>query len=434
MTGLPSIRHRVSSVLVGLAMGWAVAMSLVVGLVVQHEVDELLDHALQESAEVLVGLLSVDHRLAPQNERDRRPAPSHEEQLVWQLVGPQHDVLLRSTHAPEAALLAQPTAGYSQVGDEWRVLGVSFDKGGRMLYVAQSGDARREARVSIVAYAVGAALLVGLLGVYGLSLHVRRELLPVTQLSEAVQHFDPLKPGARLASPTRAELVPVHQAITELGGRLARHVTTERAFAAHAAHALRTPLASMAANLAAAQLRAAPAEQAQLKRTRDAADRLGSVVTALLTMFRSGGEVKRERLQLDDLLAQLPFDQLCLAADPAAELHADPDLLAAALLNLLDNAMRHGATLVDITLSHDDSHQRLRLHDNGKGVVEEKRLQLQAAMDQQRYDGQTGLGLVLADLVARAHGGRLRLLRSDSGCLAEVSLESARRDTWPDLR
>ncbi|MDP2008100.1 MAG: histidine kinase dimerization/phospho-acceptor domain-containing protein [Rubrivivax sp.] len=425
MTALPSIRHRVSSVLVGLALLWAVVMSLVVGIVVQHEVDELLDHALQESAEVLLGLLDADDRPLPQPVRSAVPGPSHDDQLVWQLVDPQHTVLLRSNRAPETALVTQRSEGYAQVGETWRVLGVPAGRSGRMLYVAQSGDARREARVSVVAYAVGAALLVGLLGVYGLSAHVRRELLPITQLSAAVQHFDPLQTHAELAAPTRAELVPVHQAITDLGARLARHVTTERAFAAHAAHALRTPLASMAANLAAAQRRAAPGEQEQLKRTREAADRLRTVVTALLTMFRSGGEVRRERLHLDDLLAQLPFDQLALEADPAAELHADPDLLAAALLNLLDNALRHGATRVDITLVREGRGMRLRLHDNGSGLAEPRRQQLQSAMDRQHYDGQTGLGLVLADLVARAHGGRLQLLAAATGCLAELSLADA---------
>ena len=38
-----------------------------------------------------------------------------------------------------------------------------------------------------------------------------------------------------------------------------------------------------------------------------------------------------------------------------------------------------------------------------------RREALQAALDSQRYEDHTGLGLMLADMVARAHGGGVRL-------------------------
>jgi C4-dicarboxylate-specific signal transduction histidine kinase len=49
------------------------------------------------------------------------------------------------------------------------------------------------------------------------------------------------------------------------------------------------------------------------------------------------------------------------------------------------------------------------LDDDGPGVSAERRQALQEALDAQAYDDVPGLGLTLADLVARAHGGRLRL-------------------------
>jgi C4-dicarboxylate-specific signal transduction histidine kinase len=51
----------------------------------------------------------------------------------------------------------------------------------------------------------------------------------------------------------------------------------------------------------------------------------------------------------------------------------------------------------------------VRLDDDGPGVAPERHAALCAALDAQAYDGVPGLGLTLADLVARAHGGRLRL-------------------------
>jgi two-component system OmpR family sensor kinase len=428
MKQLPSIRRRLSTVLVGFALAWGVAVSVAVGLVVQHEVDELLDNTLQESAEVLLGLLSLNAAQLPLGRGGAMPAPEHDEHLVWQIVAARGEVLLRSHRAPERPLAASPSLGLSTQGADWHVFGLPFGSHGDMLYVAQRGDGRREAQLSAIGFAVAAALAVGLLGVALLRAQVRRELEPITRLSAAVERFDPLQPGAVLASTTRAELLSLHDAVSGLGSRLARHVSTERAFAAHAAHALRTPLASMATNLAVALRRAAPADQEHLQRTRDAAGRLGSVVNALLTMFRSGGEARRQRVHLGDLLAQLPFDDLQLEADDEATVDADPDLLAAALMNLLDNAQRHGARHVHFSVFHRAGLASLRLRDDGSGIDSGHRAQLQAAMDSQRYESQTGLGLMLADMVARTHGGRLSLLPDSPGCSVELTLMEATED------
>lgn len=427
MTGLPSIHRRLSSALVVVSFSWGVAVAATVGMVVHHAVDELLDSALHESAEVLQGLLAYNPGQLPLS-GGALPAPPHQERVVWQIVGARDEVLFRSYQAPARPLNTGLTVGFADQGDDWRVFGMRFDGQDRVLYVAQRGQERRAARMDAIKLLVPAALLVGLLGAYWMRVRVRRELRPITELSSAVKEFDPLKPGSLLIAATRAELVPMHHAITELGSRLARRVATERAFVAHAAHALRTPLATMAANLAVAQRRAGPDDRAQLQRTRDAADRLRRVVSALLTMFRSGGEAQRQTVNLDDLLSQLPFAELDLQIEPDASVVADPDLLAAALMNLLDNSQRHGATVVEFTVARDDDGlTRILLHDNGSGLADTDRARLQAALDSQDYDNLTGLGLMLADLVARAHEGRLLLMPAQPGrrgCGVEMSLKA----------
>jgi signal transduction histidine kinase len=424
----PSIHRRLSSALVGISFAWGLAVAATVGLVVHHAVDDLLDSALHESAEVLQGLLAYQPGQLPLA-GGALPEPPHDERVVWQVVGPHDAVLFRSHQAPMRPLNTGQLVGFADQGDDWRVFGVPLDGQGRVLYVAQRGRERRAARLDAMLVVVPAALLVGLLGAYWLRVRVRRELRPINELSSAVKEFDPLKPGSTLVDATRAELVPMHHAISELGGRLARRVATERAFVAHAAHALRTPLATMAANLAVAQRRASPDDRAQLQRTRDAADRLRRVVSALLTMFRTGGEAQRQAVNLDDLVSQLPFAELDLQIQPDASVSADPDLLAAALMNLLDNAQRHGATTVEFTVDCEPSGlTRLQLRDNGRGMVDSERSRLQEALDRQDYASLTGLGLMLADLVARAHEGRLLLQRQpgQAGCTIEMSLQSAR--------
>ena len=240
------------------------------------------------------------------------------------------------------------------------------------------------------------------------------------RLSDRLTTHEPF--GApRWARPSAPSWRPCTAAIDQLGQRLAQRLAHERAFTAHAAHALRTPLAGIDAQLAMCLRESPPELQPRLQRAREAAGRLQRVVAALLTLFRSDGEPLREAVDLVPLLRQFPLERLQVDLQATQPLDADPDLLGAALANLLDNAQRHGASRATLSTP---SARTLRLDDDGPGVTPERRDALRAALDAQAYDGVPGLGLTLADLVARAHGGRLRLPApaSQRGFVVELSL------------
>ena len=425
MTAKPSIRSRLTGALLAVTLVWGVAVSAVVWFTVQHEVDELLDNTLQESAEIILGLLSLNAAQLPLQGGGAMPAPVHEEHLVWQLVDARNQVVLRSHRAPTSPLAVQGSLKFSSLGEQWRVFAVPFDEQGRALYVGQEGDERREARLAAAGYTAGGALLVGCICAWGLRRLLRRELQPIVDLSRAVARFDPIKPGEPLPEPQRAELMPMHEAITALGASVARHIARERAFAAHAAHALRTPLAGMVTQLAAAQQRGNAEVQPFLTSTREAAARLSRVVTALLTLFRSGTAIKPQTMDLAQLVSHLSSGGLAMHAPPGLTVTADADLIAAALMNLLDNATRHGAQEVGVSVTSGPSGQCIHVVDDGPGIPEDHRKRLQAALDAQDYEGQMGLGLMLTDLVCRAHGGRLLLCRSDLGFAADLLLGPA---------
>ena len=422
MSALPSIRRRLLVALGVLAIVWCLAVSLVVGWVVQHEIDELLDHALQESGEVLLGVLLLRADEPALARAEPMPGPGHDSQLIWQIVGPDGVVLLRSHRAPDKALGTAQASDFLEAQSSWRVYAMPFDGHGRMLYVGQALSERGEARTEAVAYAVAAALLVGAIAVYWMSASLRRELQPLLQMSHSVASFDPLTSNVEVAHPDREELRPLHAAIVNFGQRLARKVANERAFAGHAAHALRTPLAAMMTNLSVAQRRAGPDAQTPLKRAQESADRLRRVVNALLTMFRSGAQLRCADVNVEEIVDELAFDGLTVLPIAGCRVYADPDLLAAALWNLIDNAIRHDATVLQVATFEAGDLSCIRLQDNGRGMSEVARLQMQTAIDTQHYEGATGLGLMLADMVARAHGGRVVLLPSAQGCCIELCL------------
>ncbi|HEX6017395.1 MAG TPA: histidine kinase dimerization/phospho-acceptor domain-containing protein [Burkholderiaceae bacterium] len=403
---LPSIRRRLACAMWIGSLLSGLAVALAVWLAANEEVDELLDDTLRASAEVMSVLL-------PRNgEPIALSAPTKsDERFAWQVVDASQRVVMHSARAPGEPFVRAPLSGFADSA-QWRVYGVALGDGGRMLYVAQARAERAEAEVEVALSSVLAALAVGILAYFWLSALVRHEWAPVHRLSDWLAAHDPLAAGATLGTAERAELVAVHRAVDQLGQRLAQRLAQERAFAAQAAHALRTPLAGIDAQLAVCLRESPPSLQPRLQRVREGATRLQRVVAALLTLFRSDGQPQRGAIDLHELLRQFSLDRLQVDLRAAQPLHADADLLAAALANLLDNAQRHGASRVTVSTPSADT---VRLDDDGPGVTPERGRALQAALDAQAYDDAPGLGLVLADLVARAHGGRLRVCAPASG-------------------
>ncbi len=410
----PTIAGRLARQLLLISAFWALLAGVSVWLVVQEEVDELLDETLQASSQVLGQLLRQSQAM-PAEIADSDDLSTH---FAWQLVGPDGRLLHRSPLAPLKAW--KLPAGFSDWkddgsdGDDWRVhvRPLPTVAGPGWLMVAQTSAERTEVRSRVGLASAFSALLVGGLCMLWMNRRARAELAPLAQLTGALAGYDPLDTRQLLPEQHRRELAEIRAAVLDLGQRLAQRVANERAFSAHAAHALRTPLAGMDAQLAMALREAPPESRARLQRTREAADRLRRVVTALLTLFRTGMSLRWQRIDLIELMALLPLpDGLALdLPEGEAGIDADPDLLSAGLINLLDNAWRHGASRALLRL-HRLANGGLVLHlsDNGEGVADWQRVDLNDALERQQYEGRMGLGLMMADLVARAHGGDLRL-------------------------
>ena len=418
-----SIHRRLSAMLLGMALFGAAVTGLTVWHVLDHELDELMDQGLRESAELIHNVMAG--RMARAGDDVPEAHYEYEEHLVWQMVDRSTaTVLARSHKAPEAPLLGQPASGIvDDPSREWRVVSMDFGaRPDRFLLVAQAYEERGASQWEAVTGAVAASGLAALVGVLVLSWFLRREMRLLKTFSEAVRRYEPTDPRTIPASAQRTEIEPVVHAVRELGERLAQRIATEQAFAAHAAHALRTPLAGMEAQLAVAEREADVGLRLRLQKMRSAAQRLHHVMQALLAMFRSGRDPVLVECELSDLLDTLAQGELEVHCTPGSRLMADEDLLSAVLLNLLDNARQHDARNVQILLEPSSSGPCLVLVDDGSGCDPERLARMRAALARHDYSsssGLRGLGLVLADLVMRAHGGHVELRAVEQGfCVA----------------
>jgi signal transduction histidine kinase len=101
----------------------------------------------------------------------------------------------------------------------------------------------------------------------------------------------------------------------------------------------------------------------------------------------------------------------------AGVMTGDSDLLAVAVANLVDNAVRHGATRVRLRADCSARQQSIQITDDGPGVEQEALARLEGAMERFEQSGEIdsalGLGLTLAASVARAHRGHMSLRRAE---------------------
>jgi len=192
-----------------------------------------------------------------------------------------------------------------------------------------------------------------------------------------------------------------------------------RAFLATAAHQLRTPIAALSASVEALLVEGStPSQERLLANLGGEASRLGRLAGSLLRTARlDQGEVLRPQpTDLRELLRhevdrarQLSVAE-CLLTVPAEipeRVLLDPDATSELVTNLLDNARRHAASVVDVTVSARSGQLIVRVSDDGPG--------LPAGAEEQAFDrfvtldgrGGTGLGLAIARELAQRQGGGL---------------------------
>ena len=208
------------------------------------------------------------------------------------------------------------------------------------------------------------------------------------------------------------------------------------------AHDLRSPISRLKSRIEVALLTEDDTDgyRSVLQETVVEADRILSIFNSLLaiTLAESGAERERFRdVDLDDMAADVVDTYEPLATETGLELvrkssgqtlvRGEPHLLAQALANLLDNAIKYvpaGGRIV-IRLDRTEETQRLVVEDNGPGMSEDFRdraFERFSRADSSRTEPGSGLGLSLVRAVAHLHGGEVRLEDAGPGLRASLIL------------
>jgi two-component system, OmpR family, sensor histidine kinase KdpD len=203
-------------------------------------------------------------------------------------------------------------------------------------------------------------------------------------------------------------------------------------FLAAISHDFRTPLAAImgaASSLQTQRDRLPPPQQEQVLATILSESRhLATLTENTLQLVRldHAGELRMDWESVEEIVGsvlarvrQRDVAHRIQSRVPAGLplIKADPVLLAQLLENILDNALKYSAQLIELEVAQKDHRIELAVHDRGNGIPAGEELSIFEPYHRSDRSGQrgTGLGLAVCRAIARAHGGDLSVHARSGG-------------------
>jgi two-component system sensor histidine kinase MprB len=294
------------------------------------------------------------------------------------------------------------------------------------LPLRQVDDALSSQRLLLAAVAAGGIALAALLGL----LVARTALAPIarfTRRTETIAALPDRLDTERLEVRGRDELARLAQTFNRTLDALERSVQAQRSLVADASHELRTPIATIRANLQLMRderLLSAADREALRRDVIEDLDELTALVSDVVELARGAkpgtdpGDVR-----LDDVVAaavertrrRAPGLIVAVALEPTL-VRGEGDRIARAVANLLDNAVKFSAAGGRIDVALRDG--ALTVRDHGAGFAD---ADLPFVFDRFHRAGSarstpgSGLGLAIVRQAAEAHGGSVTAANAPGG-------------------
>ena len=268
-------------------------------------------------------------------------------------------------------------------------------------------------------------------------MYLRNQLRPITRLAVAAEAFGRGQTVPYTASGA-IEVKAAGNAFLEMRNRIERHIEQRTMILSGVSHDLRTPLTRLKLGISLLDSDDKEPLERDLEEMRLMLDEFLTFAKA-----QDNEQSNFELLTVSSIIDSLKNDyQRCNAKLQVANNITTgsylmrPSLIRRALDNIIGNALRYG-TLANLKVTIDNEHINFIVEDDGPGIPLEMRPEalkpfsrLDPARNQDKGMG-VGLGLPIASDIAQAHGGSLRLLKSDKygGLRAEFKIAAKKQLT-----
>lgn len=313
---------------------------------------------------------------------------------------------------------------------------------------------RADQQISVVILILVAAglfimLLLTLSGVY----FIRSIVVPVRQLSQSARQIAQGDFGVRIEKAKDDEIGQLVDAINDMAGELGAAEQLKNDFISSVSHELRTPLTAIKGWAETLQEGAGPETTAKgMNVIIRESERLSGLVEELLDFSRLQNGRLRLIVSRLDILSELD-EAVYMFTDRARTEHkqlhyeettalppvyGDVDRLRQVFVNIIDNALKYTSPGGTITVSsrEDSGWVRVSIRDTGCGIPAEHlpNVKKKFYKANQLVRG-SGIGLAVADEIARLHGGSLDIQSQEGvGTTVTISLPTCSHlETDPQL-
>lgn len=300
-----------------------------------------------------------------------------------------------------------------------------------------------EVLIQSIAWGLGTAMLATLLLAMAVARRNARRVAEINRLLVRVAGGDLSARQPEDAAP-KDDLAEVTQGINRMLERLEANVERLAQVSADIAHDLRSPLTRLRLRLEPQALRGDLPEDTRaaiaaslesldgIAASFDAILQLSQIETGNMALEARPADLRAIARDVHEMLLPVAEEsghalELSLPESPVrAEVNAE--LVSQALVNLVENALRHTppGTAVRVAVTEQDGRARLSVCDNGPGIPAHERDKVTRRfyrLDRSRNRPGTGLGLSLVAAIARLHDGRLELADNAPGLCAAFVLK-----------
>jgi two-component system, OmpR family, sensor histidine kinase TctE len=437
VTHRPSSLFRRLILMVGGLLGvGAIALAYAALTYAQVAADDAYDRLLvgatlqiAESVTVVPGRIAVD----PPVSAFETLALAVDDRIFYKVTGPGGQVLTGNNDlaAPlrearrEGLILADGTYR----GFEIRIASITREvtgpgvSGSVTVTVAQTRGARQELTLSLATKSIQLIAVMTALALGAVVLAVRLALRPLDTVRAALVARDPRDVSAVDVAAPR-EISGLIDAINHVLGRLSERMRGMERFVADAAHQIRTPLTALTAQAGLlANEGDAEKRRYRIGRIQMRTEQLGRLTNQLLShamVMHRREVVAPEPIALTPLIRKVLNEAVPHSLERDLEVTFDacePDLIicgdrvsvSEALINVVSNAVRHGApSRLVVTLQRRDDHAVIVISDDGPGIPPtEWARALEPFVRLSETHGGSGLGLAITKDVVIAHGGSI---------------------------
>ncbi|RLJ20388.1 hypothetical protein DJ031_06185 [bacterium endosymbiont of Escarpia laminata] len=416
------------------------------------EADALFDEQLFQLATLLAVVTSHEAEEQDLDEfAEDLQINGYSDPPVFQVWSSDGRLLVHGPNAPRKPLSLNLETGYSNVvmrGHQWRVYTRYTSDKQHRIQVAQE-SASREVRMLGFVVNILSPLLLALPMIGILWWVVVRALNPLDRLVHQIGSRSATNLEAIDTTIAPAEAKVLVDAINDLFQKLQSSIDRYSRFTADASHELRTPLAGSVIQIHAALASSDKIERNHsLNQALKGLSKLHRLVEQLLVFSRMEPEVAMLEfapLDLKELSVEVVSDcapgylerdvTLELEAPHPVKLMGNWELLAIALRNLLDNAVRvtPAGGVIKVSLLADDDFVSLAVIDAGPGISDQNKALVFGRFH--RLLGTTGqgsgLGLSIVHSAVRLHGGTVILEDGEKGKGLQVVIKIPIRRSYP---